>query len=89
MRNFLGRGKRFSERVSAFPGGKGVNQCVAAARLGAETEMVGMLGRDANGETFRRILREENIRADCVFSCDIPTAVAQIQINDAGRTKSS
>lgn len=49
--------------------------------------MVGMLGRDANGETFRRILREENIRADCVFSCDIPTAVAQIQINDAGENK--
>lgn len=73
--------------LGIFPGGKGINQCVAAARLEAETEMVGMLGRDANGETFRRILREENIRADCVFSCDIPTAVAQIQINDAGENK--
>ena len=53
--------------LELFPGGKGANQCVAAARLGGDVEMVGMLGRDANGDTFRKILREEGIESRYVF----------------------
>ena len=60
--------------LELFPGGKGANQCVAAARLGGDVEMVGMLGRDANGDTFRKILREEGIESRYVFSCDKLTA---------------
>lgn len=73
--------------LSLFPGGKGVNQCVAAARLGGDVEMVGMLGKDANGETFRNLLKTDGIKADNVFSCDIPTGIAQIQIDKTGQNR--
>lgn len=73
--------------LGLFPGGKGANQCVAAARLGCDVEMVGMLGKDANGDVFRRIMKEEGIKQDNVFSCDAPTAIAQIQINDEGQNR--
>ncbi len=73
--------------ISVFPGGKGANQCVSVARLGGEAEMIGMLGKDENGNVFRKILRDEGIKADSVFSCDMPTSVAQIQINAEGQNR--
>ena len=75
------------QSVQYFPGGKGANQCVAAARLGGKVQMVGMLGKDANGEQFRRILIEDGIGDEHVFSCPLPTAVAQVQINDQGQNR--
>ena len=73
--------------LDLFPGGKGANQCVAVARLGGDVEMIGMLGNDANGDVFRRLLEEEGIVSDNVFSCDKPTAVAQIQIDETGQNR--
>ena len=43
------------------PGGKGANQAVQAARLGAQVTMVGKLGHDANGEEMLRVCREAGI----------------------------
>lgn len=43
------------------PGGKGANQAVQAARLGAEVTMVGKLGCDANGEEMIRVCKEAGI----------------------------
>lgn len=43
------------------PGGKGANQAVQAARLGADVTMIGKLGRDTNGEEMLRICREAGI----------------------------
>lgn len=70
-----------------FPGGKGANQCVSVARLGGDVEMIGMLGKDGNGDVFRKILKDEGIKSDNVFSCDNPTAVAQIQIDAGGQNR--
>ena len=44
-------------------GGKGANQAVAAARLGAQVSMVGCVGSDAYGEELRGALLAEQI--DC------------------------
>ncbi|WP_248322227.1 ribokinase [Caballeronia sp. Sq4a] len=74
---------------SAFvqaPGGKGANQAVAAARLGAQVAMIGCVGRDANGATLRAGLEAEGI--DCAAlatSADAPTGVALIIVDDASQ----
>ncbi len=75
------------QSVQYFPGGKGANQCVAAARLGGKVQMVGMLGEDAYGRQFRQILTEDGIGDRYVFGCQLPTAVAQVQINGQGQNR--
>jgi ribokinase len=66
------------------PGGKGANQAVAAARLGAAVSMAGCVGRDAFGETLRSALRDSGIRTDDVVAVDGPTGTALITIDAAG-----
>lgn len=44
-----------------FLGGKGVNQAVAAARMGSRTALVGKVGDDRYGQEFLDLLHEENI----------------------------
>lgn len=75
------------ESLELFPGGKGINQCVSVARLGGDVEMIGMLGKDGNGDVFRKIMKEDGIKADNVLTCDKPTAVAQVQINAEGQNR--
>lgn len=63
-------------------GGKGVNQAVAAARLGAKVEMCGCVGNDSYGEEFFDLLKKENIEHRFLFrSNKYQTGMAQIQIN--------
>lgn len=88
MQKFPAAGETVSgESIARFPGGKGANQCVAAARLGGDAIMCGMLGRDSDGEAFREILRAEGISDEYVFSCDLPTAVAQVQVDGSGQNR--
>ncbi|NUR25911.1 MAG: ribokinase [Catenulispora sp.] len=48
------------------PGGKGGNQAVAAARLGARARMIGMLGDDPFGEELRRNFAAEGVDVSAV-----------------------
>jgi ribokinase len=47
--------------VLYFPGGKGANQAVAAAKLGASTTLIGRLGKDAFGDELRAFLAAQGI----------------------------
>jgi ribokinase len=68
------------------PGGKGANQAVAAARLGAEVAMVGRLGRDAFGEQLRRNLAAGGVDTAFVLqNAGIATGVALIVVDDTGQ----
>lgn len=60
-----------------YRGGKGYNQAVALARLGAEVTFVGAVGDDANGDEFLTALGREGIEAGRVVQLrGSPTAVA-------------
>ncbi|MBR0970764.1 ribokinase [Bradyrhizobium japonicum] len=49
------------KQVLYFPGGKGANQVVAAARLGAGTTLIGRLGQDSFGAELRTFLGDQGI----------------------------
>jgi len=51
----------FGQSVLYFPGGKGANQAVAAAKLGAPTTLIGRLGYDAFGRELRTYLAAQGI----------------------------
>jgi ribokinase len=62
-------------------GGKGANQAVAAARLGATTHLIGRLGRDAFGAQIRQGLAADGVDLACVGeSPDAATGVAVIML---------
>lgn len=46
------------------PGGKGANQAVQMARLGADVTMLGKLGRDGNGQEMRAVCEEAGIETE-------------------------
>src|SRR5690625_2808477 len=50
-----------------FPGGKGANQAVAAARLGADVIMAGKLGQDEFGDEMLEAIQSENIHSQHVL----------------------
>lgn len=67
------------------PGGKGSNQAVAAARLGAHVTFVGRIGTDAFGDAAIRMWQSENIDTSCVVrDPDHATGVAPIMVEDSG-----
>ncbi|WP_315772454.1 MULTISPECIES: ribokinase [unclassified Bradyrhizobium] len=73
--------------VMYFPGGKGANQAVAAAKLGAPTALIGRLGRDAFGEQLRAFLTAQGIDLTAVKdSAGASTGTAIITLAQADNT---
>lgn len=58
------------------PGGKGANQAVACARLGANVNYIGVLGVDSMAEMAVELFRHEGINTECLFrTADAATGV--------------
>jgi len=73
--------------VLYFPGGKGANQAVAAAKLGAATTLIGRLGADAFGQELRGFLGAQGV--DLAFvkdTAEVHTGTAIITIANADNT---
>ncbi len=71
---------------STFPGGKGANQAVAAARLGAMSTLVGRVGNDAFGDSLLDTLAQDGVNTTLVRrDARAPTGVALITVDEAGQ----
>jgi ribokinase len=71
-----------------FPGGKGANQAVAAARLGGKVRMAGKLGRDQFGDEFLSVLAAEGVDTDLILRDETaPTGVGSIVVEQSGQNR--
>lgn len=70
-----------------YPGGKGANQAVAAARLGVDVRFVGAVGRDDFAEDALAGLREAGVDLSDVRHADAHTGVALILVAEDGENQ--
>ena len=80
-----GAGETVADGVlSRGPGGKGANQAVAAARLGADVRLIGAVGDDADGLGIRNQLAEIGVDATGVQTAEAATGTALIVVDAGG-----
>ena len=70
-------GRAFKE----VPGGKGANQAVAMARLGADIRMIGKVGKDSFGETLINQLKYDKVKTNYIHREDCASGVAMITVD--------
>jgi ribokinase len=75
------------DAVLYFPGGKGANQAVAAAKLGAPTKLIGRVGKDAFGDQLKAFLAAQEVDLGFVQqTSEAHTGTALITIANADNT---
>ncbi len=71
--------------LTLFPGGKGANQAIAAARLRAKVAMLGRVGEDTFGAALAKNLRDNNVDTSQVEAVpETPTGSAFITVTPDG-----
>lgn len=68
-----------------FPGGKGANQAIAAARLGGNVLMVGRIGLDEFGQQLLKNLKDNQVDTSSVLKVDRSTGTAFITVDQNGQ----
>jgi len=78
----------FAPELARYPGGKGGNQAVAAARLGVPVAMVARVGQDAFGNELLESLRQNGVSVDAVSRSDTAgTGTAVITVDRTGQNR--
>ncbi|MDQ3866846.1 MAG: ribokinase [Actinomycetota bacterium] len=73
--------------LDRVPGGKGANQAVAAAKLGADVRFIGCVGNDEHGRLALAGLEEAGVDVDGVAVVDEPTGVALVVVAAGGENQ--
>ena len=74
-------------RSATFPGGKGANQAIAAARLGAAVGFVGAVGADVMGELMRSALADSGVDVTQLRTTGAATGSAHIVVEAGGANR--
>ena len=78
----------FGDEINYYLGGKGANQAFALTRLGADTEMIGMVGDDNFGKAFIETFKEAGTKvSNIMISSKIGTSIASILSNYQAENK--
>jgi len=75
----------FGTDFSTGPGGKGLNQAIAAARAGASVRFIGAVGTDAFAERLRDRLVTDGVDVEGLRTVPGATGIAQITVTDDGQ----
>ncbi len=76
------------DRFVTYPGGKGANQAVAAARMGARSAMVGRVGDDMFGPQLTDLLRSADVETDAVgVTAGTNSGIAVISVGESGENR--
>lgn len=68
-----------------YPGGKGANQAVAAARMGALVAIIGRVGDDTHGPRLRSVLEADQVDTTHLHTTpDTPSGLGMITVEDSG-----
>ncbi|MEE2524583.1 ribokinase [Pseudarthrobacter sp. J75] len=70
--------------LTLLPGGKGANQALAAARLGADVSLIGAIGNDANAALASELLQASGMDLSALRTADAPTGLAIICVAENG-----
>lgn len=71
-----------------YPGGKGANQAVAAAKLGGEVDFLGKIGRDVLGDRLVTSMKREGVRLrHLLLDPSSPTGIALITLDARGQNE--
>jgi len=82
------RGETVSSAEPAwFPGGKGANQAVAAARMGGNVSMFGAIGADEPGQMCLSALKQSGVNVDAVEKVSSPTSTALVMVEHSGENQ--
>jgi len=73
-------------RLTRVPGGKGANQALSAARLGADVRLIAAVGRDDNADLALELLDAGGVDLRGLRRTDEPTGLALITVDAAGET---